>query len=380
MSAPDNDGLALAWRQMPVLAALRRRLRAGDEVRGRRIAIAMHLSKETAYLARTLRDGGADVVVHPSSPATIDERAAAYLTGRRVKVTGGGEVIPDDVRAWEPELLIDNGVFTVAALDQPAWAKQVLGATLHSSNAIATVREAAADRPIEFPAVSVAETPLKSLLETPFGAGQSAVVAIVRATGVQLSGKVVAVVGFGAVGTGVAEYLRGMRARVVVVERSPLTALRAHVNGYQVDSLANALSAADVVITCTGGRAIVGPQHFGLMRDGVILANVGHHPEIDVDGLAAMADARAEAAEHVEEFRIGTRSLFLLGGGRQVNHVCGEGNSSELMDLSLAVHVHCLLAFTNPGSLLPCGLQPIDDAVLQAVAAEKLRTLGHVLL
>jgi adenosylhomocysteinase len=382
--ADDTARLRLAWRQMPLLSSLRRQVHADRPLRGWRLAAAMHISAETVHLVVTLRDAGAQVLLVPSSSDTISATAMDELRRRAIPVqflNEDGVSRVDRLAAFGPQLLIDNSALLTATAGNPELAGNLVGATVHSSNGERVVRSLLAKgaHP-RLPVVAIADSALKRAIETPAGTGQSTVLALVRATGIQLSGKQAVVVGYGSAGSGIARYLDGMRARVTVVDTSPVACLRALSDGHDVDVLGNALSGASVVIVATGTRNVITGPQFDLLGDGVILGNIGHYPDaVDVTGLRAVADSAAYLGDGVEEFRLGSRTVLLLGHGAQLNHVCGGGNSSETMDLTLSLHVMCLLRLARSPSTFPPGVNPVPDSISEDVARAKLRILGHVI-
>ena len=373
----------LAWRQMPVLAGLRRQVRADRPLLGVSVAAALHVSAESAHLVVTLREAGAKVLLFASNPDTVSGAAFAELRRRSIKVWPG-ESGPEETAArlseFGPQLLLDNAMLLAACAPVEALSAGLVGATVHSTNAERAVRALLGTGSHQgLPVVSIAGSALKRTIETPAGTGQSTVHALVRATGLQLSGKRAVVVGYGTAGGGIARYLSSMRARVTVVDTSAVACLRALNDGHDVEALDNALGGADVVIVATGTRAVLTDRHFDLLRDGVVLGNIGHHSDaINVRALRDGADKRTDLGGGVEELVSGGRSVVLLGRGSQLNHVCGDGNASEVMDLTLSLHLMCLLRLAEAGQTFGPGLSSVPDSLVEAVARAKLRQLGHV--
>jgi adenosylhomocysteinase len=377
---PRAARVRLAWRQMPILAGLRRQVRSDRPLRGWPVAVAMHVSVETAHLVVTLKDAGARLQLYPSNPDTLDPAAVEELRRRAIRVAPATDASSAAARLAEfrPRLLVDNASLLTACAGDPALAAGLVGATIHSRNAERTTRALlAGGAALAVPIIPVADSVLKSAIETPAGTGQSTVHALVRATGVQLSGKRAVVIGYGTAGTGIARYLRGMRCRVTVVDTSAVACLRALADGHDVGVLDNALADADLAIAATGTRGVVTARQVDLLPDGILLGNIGHHPDaVDVPGLAAAADRVTDLGDGVAEYRVNGRSIFLLGGGSQLNHVCAGGNSSETMDLTLSLHVLCLLRLAGqPESFAP-GLNSLPESFSETVARAKLRALG----
>lgn len=372
----------LAWRQMPVLAGLRRQVRADRPLLGWTVAVAMHVSVETAHLMVTLKDAGARLLLHPSNPETLDPAAMAELRRRAIRVNAVTDTPAPSLVAllteFRPRLLLDNASLLTACAAVPELAAGLVGATVHSRNAErATQRLLAGGAPLRIPIIPVADSVLKSAIETPAGTGQSTVHALVRATGVQLGGKRAVVVGYGTAGTGIARYLRAMNCRVTVVDTSAVACLRALADGHDVAVLDNALAHAEIAIVATGTTGVVTARQIDLLPDGVLLGNIGHHADaIDVSALATSAERVTDLGHGVAEYQVAGRSIFLLGGGNQLNHVCAAGNSSETMDLTLSLHVLGLLRLAGAPDGLAPGLNPLPDSFSETVARAKLRALG----
>ncbi|MBS1868369.1 MAG: hypothetical protein JSS99_01775 [Actinobacteria bacterium] len=382
-AAPDTDASPAAdsyarvracWRRMPVLAVLERQLQGTRPFDGARVAAAGRLTKERAYLLNVLKRAGARLLVE-DDPEPLHERdglrralgAVAYYPR---------DASPEEVLAgFEPHLLLDNGRLSVAALAQRG---QVAGGTLHSRNAETLVRRALAEaEPAPFPLVGLASCPIKEQIETAHGTGQSTVAALMTASRRQLAGAVAVVVGYGANGRGIAAYLRAAHARVIVVERSAQAGLIAVYDGMQLAQLETVLPSADFVLTATGEADVIREQHMDLLKDGCVLGNAGRRDgEIRVEALAARASSARDHGGGVAEYVLGSRRVVLLAGGRQINHHCGEGNASDVMDLSLALHVLCLQTLWERPGRYGAGVAEVDAADAERVAQIKLQTLG----
>ncbi|MEV0263649.1 adenosylhomocysteinase [Streptomyces sp. NPDC050617] len=384
--AAERARIKLAWRQMPVLAGLRRRFRPEKPLRDVRIAAALHISPESAHLLVALKDAGAHILLHPSNPRTVDAGAVTELerhrTIRVLTPSPGADPghLPAQLDDFRPQLLIDNSSLLVACAEHPQAAWELAGATVHSRSGTQTVQAlAAAGSPLTVPVLSLVDNPLKNAIETPMGTGQSTAAAVIGATGMQLSGKHVAVIGYGTAGRGIASYVSALRARVTVVDVSAVACLRAAAAGHGIDSLTNALSNADVVIVATGTHGVIGGHDLDLLRDGVVLGNIGHYPDaIDVPALAAASKKVLSVSTGLDEYQLPDKSVYLLGGGVQFNHVCGGGNSSEMMDLSLSLHALCAVRLWERRGSLPPGLSTAPEELTEDVARAKLRALGHV--
>jgi adenosylhomocysteinase len=218
----------------------------------------------------------------------------------------------------------------------------------------------------------------KHLFDNRYGTGQSTIDGLLRATNILLAGRTVVVCGYGSCGRGVAMRARGMGARVIVTEVSPLHALEAVMDGYEVQPGLEAARLGDVFITVTGNAGVLRAEHFAIMRDGAILANSGHfNVEIDIPALEAMAAGRRAAREHVEEFAMADgRRLYLLAEGRLLNLAAAEGHPAAVMDMSFANQALSAAHLAASGTGMDRTVHPVPQAIDEAVARLKLEAFG----
>jgi adenosylhomocysteinase len=372
-----------AWQHMPVLRALSTRLDDGS-LRGRRVAVVVHLEAKTACLALALRDAGAHVVAAGSNPLSTQDTVCAALVERGVEVharhgASAEEFTADllSVAESEPELVIDDGLELTrrTALHRPTVHDRLLGVSEETTTGVTRLRALEREGRLPFPAIAANDARCKHMFDNPYGTGQTTLTAVLALTNVLAAGREFCVVGYGWVGKGLARAASGLGGRVTVVEIDPVRALTAHMDGHRVAPLAEALPDADVVITATGLTEVIASDAFDLLRDGVVLANAGHHDrEIDVPALAAVAESSVEARPGVLTYVVGGRRLHVLVGGALVNIAGLDGNPIEIMDLSFSVQalsVHHLAS----RSLEP-GLHQFPDDLDDLIARTKLETLG----
>jgi adenosylhomocysteinase len=226
--------------------------------------------------------------------------------------------------------------------------------------------------------IAVNDAYSKHLFDNRFGSGQSVVDGLMRSTNMILAGRRCVVAGFGWVGRGVAERLRGMGGRVAVCEVDPFKALEAHFEGYDVMPMNEAARVADVIVSCTGGDDIVGKRHFGLMKDGVILANAGHFDvEVNVKGLREVAVRQDEVRPNVTQFTLkGGKRLFLLAEGRLVNIAAADGHPIEIMDMSFSLQLLSVLHLVKSRGHLQRKVLAVPPDIDVEVASLKLRDEG----
>lgn len=373
--------LAQTFDRMPLLSNIRNRYARTQPLRGCRVAVVFHLTKEAACLALTLRTGGADVCFLPSKIPTIERPVADELSSTDILLLTADdeEGRADQLRsipAFLPDLVVDNSdLFSL--WHSLSNAPPLLCASIHSRGACEIVESYwEAHQELLFPVIAVGSSPIKLQLESSHGTGQSVVMALIHTTGFQLGGKNVVVIGYGNVGGGIAKFARGLNARVTVVQNSAFRALQALMDGFEVLPLAEALSRADVVITATGRSRILTESHFHLLRDGVFLGNVGRSEEIDVSALSRIGGIGRQFSDSVTEYTINGNRIRLLGDGHQFNHMASCANSSEIMDLSLALHVLSIEDVWCKRPRMACAIHQVSRDIADTVAREKLNQLG----
>ena len=385
LAARGEQRIAWAARHSPVLSHLGRERLSDGALKGRRVAVVVHLEAKTAYLATLLADAGAEVVAAGSNPATTQDAVCAALVARGIEVhavhgSTRGEFEEDllAVAGAEPELVVDDGAELVARIVErrPQMAVGLRGVTEETTTGVVRLRAMERAGKLTFPAIAANDARCKHLFDNRYGTGQTAVAALSGLTNLITAGRRVCVVGYGWVGKGLARYAEGMGAKVVVVEVDPVPALEAHMDGHPVAPLAEALPHADLVVTATGGIDAVPAEAFPHLKDGAILANAGHHDrELDVEGLGREAGPGEEVRPGVTRYVFPDgRRCYLLVGGALVNIAGGDGHPVEIMDLSFSVQA--LAVHHLAREELPPGLHRLPDELDREVARAKLATLG----
>jgi adenosylhomocysteinase len=372
-----------ARRHMPVLAALRDRLGDGA-LEGRNVAVVVHLEAKTACLVLALQEAGAQVVAAGSNPLSTQDAVCAALVERGVEVharhgVSQAEFTADLLAVAEtgPQLVIDDGLELTrrTAEHRPDLYARLQGVSEETTTGVARLRALEAEGHLPFPAIAANDAKCKHMFDNPYGTGQTTLTALLALTNVLAAGREFCIVGYGWVGKGLARAADGLGGRVTVVELDPVRALTAHMDGYRVASLANALPDADVVLTATGLIEAIGADSFSSLKDGVLLANAGHHDrEIDVPALAAEADEVIDARPKVKTYVLGERRVNVLVDGALVNIAGLDGNPIEIMDLSFSVQALSVHLLASGG--VPAGLNRFPDELDDLIARTKLATLG----
>jgi adenosylhomocysteinase len=384
--APEGDR-RIAWvaRHAPVLSRVAAERLKDGALRGRRVAVVVHLEAKTAYLAILLAEAGAEVVVAGSNPMTTQDAVCAALMGRGIEVHAvhgsSREEFEDDllaVVASAPEFIVDDGAELTARLLQhrPDLATGLRGVTEETTTGVARLRAMQQAGKLTFPAIAANDAQSKHLFDNRYGTGQTAIAAVSRLTNLITAGRRICIVGYGWVGKGLARYAEGMGAKITAVDVDPIPALEAFMDGHRVGSLSTALPDADVVITATGGIDALPRSAFPLLKDGVLLTNAGHHErEIDTEGLAAEAGPGVQVRPGITRYTFPDgRRCYLLAGGALVNIAGADGHPVEIMDLSFSVQALALHHLAS-NELAP-RLHRLPAELDRAVARAKLAALG----
>ncbi len=377
-----------ADRQMPVLAAIRERFEQEKPLAGHRVAACLHVTTETANLARTLQAGGADVVLCASNPlSTQDDVAAALVDEYDISVFAIKGEDNDTYYAHieaavdhKPQLTMDDGADVIGVLHSHRREQlgDIIAGTEETTTGVIRLKALERDGALGFPVIAVNEAKTKHLFDNRYGTGQSTIDGIIRATNVLLAGKRFVVCGYGWVGRGVAMRARGMGAHVIVTEIDPMRALEALMDGYEVLPMEKAAEVGDLFCTATGDKSVITRGHMERMKDGAILANTGHfNVEIEIPGLRSLAAETRKVREFVEEFLLQDgRRIFLIADGRLVNLAAAEGHPALVMDMSFANQALSAEYAVQHAQELERKVYPVPQAIDEEIARLKLETMG----
>jgi len=401
-----------ADRDMPVLARIRERFEKEKPLQGVRLSGCLHVTAETANLARTLKAGGADVVLVASNPlSTQDDVAASLVQDFGVAVFAVREENNDTyyrhivaALEHEPQVTMDDGADLVSAmifiaLDRlddvhaqvRAWAQklppaerqrligQVYGSMEETTTGVNRLRAMERDGVLKFPVIAVNDAQTKHFFDNRYGTGQSTLDGIIRATNLLLAGRKIVVCGYGWCGKGVALRARGLGARVIVTEVDPIRALEAAMDGLDVMPLAKAAPVGDIFITVTGNAGIIRREHFTEMKDGAVVCNSGHF-DVEVE-LPALKEEAAEintsVRSHVDEYKLRNgRRIYVLGQGRLVNLAAAEGHPPSVMDMSFATQALTTEYCVKNKGKLAARVHEVPREVEEYVSHHKLASMG----
>jgi adenosylhomocysteinase len=373
---------------MPVLAAIRDRFETEQPLAGFRVAACLHVTTETANLMRTLKSGGADVVLCASNPlSTQDDVAAALVEEYGIAVFAIKGEDNDtyyhhtqEAVAHRPHLTMDDGADVIGVLHSHRREQlgDVLAGTEETTTGVIRLRALERDGKLGFPVIAVNEARTKHMFDNRYGTGQSTIDGIIRATSVLLAGSRFVVAGYGWVGRGVASRARGMGAHVIITEVDPMRALEALMDGFEVMTMAEAAVVGDLFCTATGDKAVITRSHMELMKDGAILSNTGHfNVEIEIPELREMAVETREARAFVDEFTLADgRRLYLIGEGRLVNLAAAEGHPAIVMDMSFANQALSAEWVVANAASLEKRVYGVPTEIDEEIARLKLATMG----
>lgn len=386
----DEGERRIRWaaNEMPVLAGIAERFARERPLAGVRVAACLHVTAETANLARALLAGGAQVRLCASNPlSTQDDVAAALVVRDGVPVFAvRGDRTEDYYRNIDralgvaPQLTLDDGADLINRLhgERADALAGVLGGMEETTTGVVRLRAMAAAGALRYPVIAVNDARSKHLFDNRYGTGQSTLDGILRATNILIAGKTFTVAGYGWCGRGIAMRARGLGAQVVVTEVDALRALEAVMDGYRVMPLLDAARVSDFIVTATGDKDVVGEAHYAVMKDGCVLANAGHfNVEVNVAALAQRAVTRSRPRAHVEEFHLRDgRCLRLLAEGRLVNLAAAEGHPSSVMDLSFSNQALCAEHFLRRNGRLAPAVHDVPPEIDAEVARLKLAAMG----
>ena len=377
-----------AFQEMPVLRELGERLGKQRPLDGIRISGCLHITTETANLARILKTAGADVVLCASNPlSTQDDVAAALVTKLDIPVFAirgeSTEVYYQHINAaldHKPVITMDDGADLVSEIHKSRHELigSMLGGTEETTTGVIRLRAMAAEGALLFPVIAVNDAMTKHLFDNRYGTGQSTLDGIIRATNILLAGKTFTVVGYGWCGRGIAMRAKGHGAKVIVTEVDPLRSLEAAMDGYRVMPLMDAASQSDFIVTATGDKHVVDQNHMEVMKDGCVLANSGHfNVEINIPALESMAIEKQHPRVSVDEYRLQDgRRLRLLAEGRLVNLAAAEGHPSAVMDMSFANQALTAVYLSEQRGRLDNTVYNVPLDIDQQVAALKLAAMN----
>jgi adenosylhomocysteinase len=388
LAAKGKTRIEWAGQWMPVLKLIQERFRKEKPLQGIRISACLHVTTETANLAITLRDGGADVVLCASNPlSTQDDVAASLVTDYQIPVFAikgeDNETYYSHIQSaleHRPQITMDDGADLVTTIltKGKEFVPDVIGGTEETTTGVIRLRAMAKQGVLKYPIIAVNDADTKHLFDNRYGTGQSTIDGIIRATNLLFAGLKVVVAGYGWCGRGFAMRARGMGADVIVTEVNPTRALEARMDGFRVMPMAEAARIGEVFVTLTGDKSVLRKEHFEAMKDGAVVANSGHfNVEIDIPDLEKMSTSKRQVRDFVDEYKLADgRKIYLLGEGRLINLAAAEGHPAVVMDMSFADQALSVEYLAKNGKDLKPNVYPVPADLDEMVARLKLESMG----
>jgi adenosylhomocysteinase len=377
-----------AEQEMPVLRLIMERFTKERPLEGVRLSACLHVTTETGNLMRTLKAGGADVVLCASNPlSTQDDLAAALVKHDEIPVFAikgeSNEVYYQHLKSaldHNPQITMDDGADLVSGMinDRKDLLEGIYGSTEETTTGVIRLRAMVADGVLNVPVIAVNDSATKHLFDNRYGTGQSTIDGIIRATNVLLAGKTFVVGGYGYCSRGIAERAHGMGSNVIVTEIDPIRALEAAMDGYRVMPMAQAAPLADFIVTATGDKHVIDKDDFEAMKDGCIVANSGHfNVEINIPALEEMSKEKRQPRAFIDQYILNDgRKINLLGEGRLINLASAEGHPSAVMDMSFANQALGAEYLVKNKGKLDKGVYTVPKELDREIAALKLKSMG----
>lgn len=380
----------IAWvkEHMPLLNILNERYAEKKIFDGLNMVVTIHLEAKTAYLAQTLKNCGANVVVTGSNPLSTQDDVAAALADSGITVFATHACSQEEYDLYlskaldtKPSLIIDDGGDLVNMLHSTRreLIPKLIGGSEETTTGVHRLKALNEAGKLAFPMIAVNDAYCKYLFDNRYGTGQSSWDGIMRTTNLAVAGKTVVVAGYGWCGKGVAMRAKGLGANVIVTEIDPIKGIEAVFDGFRVMPMRKAAKYGDFFVTVTGCKDVITKEHFPLMKDGAVLANAGHFDvEINVKDLEAMTVEPAyEVRKNITTYTMPDgKKINLLGEGRLVNLACGDGHPVEVMDLSFAMQFLAMKYLLEHKDELQNNLYVLPEELNTEIAALKLEAMG----
>jgi len=386
LTSQGKNNIELAELNMGALLEVKKRFEKEKPLKGIRVGLALHVTKETAVLVRTLAAGGADVSITGCNPLSTQDDVAAALADEGVKVWAyKGETKEDyyryinNVIQTKPQITIDDGCDLVSEIhkNHPELIQDIICGCEETTTGIIRLQAMEKDNALKYPMIAVNDNKTKHMVDNYYGTGQSTVDGILRATNVLFAGKTVVVSGYGSCGKGVAQRARGLGANVLVTEVDSFRALQAMYDGFRVMPLNEAAPIGDIFVTVTGNKHIIRVEHMKRMKNGAMLANSGHFDnELQLEALDQASQSRRSVRPFMEEYILEGKKIFVLGEGRLINLASAEGHPSEVMSTSFCGQaLACEYGAKNQGKL-PSKVLQLPEELDTEIASLQLAAMN----
>ncbi|MBU0458258.1 adenosylhomocysteinase [Patescibacteria group bacterium] len=379
--------LEIAEKRMGALMKVRERMAKEKPFDGLTIGMALHVTKETGVLVRTLVDGGAKVAITGCNPLSTQDDIAAALAEEGVLVWAyKGESTEDyykflnAVIDTQPNITIDDGCDLVTEIHtkHQGLIPEIIGGCEETTTGIIRLHAMVKDGALKYPMIAVNDNKTKHLMDNYYGTGQSTFDGILRSTNLLIAGKTVVVAGYGSCGKGCAMRAKGLGAQVIVTEVDNFAALQAAMDGHRVLPMSTAAPIGDLFITVTGDLHVIRMEHIDKMKDGVVICNSGHFDnEIDMESLESEAKRKRRVRHYLDEYLLKSgKVIYVAGEGRLVNLASAEGHPSEVMSLSFCGQALACEYLAKNRNNLPVDVITLPDEVDDQIAKLQLEAMG----
>ncbi|PIR51694.1 adenosylhomocysteinase [Candidatus Peregrinibacteria bacterium CG10_big_fil_rev_8_21_14_0_10_49_16] len=388
LASQGRMNLEIAEKRMGALMKVKERFVQERPFDGLTIGMALHVTKETGVLVRTLTAGGARVAITGCNPlSTQDDTAAALAEEENVFIWAYKGETKEDYYAYltnvigqKPDITIDDGCDLVTEIHtkHPELLGEIIGGCEETTTGILRLQSMAREGVLCYPVISVNDNKTKHLMDNYYGTGQSTFDGILRSTNLLIAGKTVVVLGYGSCGKGVAMRAKGLGAQVIVTEVDAFCALQAAMDGHRVMKMKDAASVGDLFVTVTGNLHVISMEHMEKMRDGAVVANSGHFDnEIDVKALETQASSKRRVRHYLDEYVLRSgKTVYLAGEGRLVNLASAEGHPSEVMSLSFCGQALACEYLVQHRGALPNAVVTLPANIDDTIAKLQLEAMG----
>ncbi len=389
LAADGKNRIMWADRDMPVLAEIRQRFEKEKPLKGRRMSACLHVTAETANLMRTLKAGGAELVLVASNPLSTQDDVAASLVkdfGIRVYAIKGEDRDTyyshlDAALRFQPTVTMDDGADLVHGMHTThrEFAKDIIASLEETTTGVIRLRALERSGELLLPVFAVNDAETKHLFDNRYGTGQSTLDGIIRATDILIAGRTVVVAGYGMCGKGFAARAKGHGADVVVTEINPIRALEARMDGYRVMPMAQAAPVGDIFCTVTGNMHVIRPEHFAKMKEGAVVCNSGHFDvELDLPGLNKMAKrVEKNVVPFIDRYTLASGNrIMVIAEGRLVNLAAAHGHPASVMDMSFATQALTTEYAIKHAKKLSISVHDVPTKIEEYIAVTKLATMG----
>ncbi|MBE6718003.1 MAG: adenosylhomocysteinase [Ruminococcaceae bacterium] len=387
LAQSGEDKIKWVESYMPVLNIIKKEFEQTKPFAGKRISMSIHLEAKTAFLAKVLKAGGAEVYVTGCNPLSTQDDVAAALVKDGFEVNAWRGVNEEEYKAHLiktlslcPHVMIDDGGDLINLLQGECreYGKDLIGGCEETTTGIHRLKAKEAQGKLDYTMININDADCKHLFDNRYGTGQSTLDGIMNSTNLIIAGKTVVIAGYGWCGKGIAMRVKGMGGIPVITEIDSVKAIEAVMDGFAVMKMDDAAKIGDLFITVTGCCDVIRKEHFEVMKDGVLISNSGHFDcEIDKKALAECAVEVFHRKPNIMGYRMKDgRVLNLMAEGRLVNLAAGNGHPAEIMDMSFSLQAKCLEYLVKNEGKMEHRLYSVPVDIDKKVAELKLKSLG----